>query len=155
MKKKGVWKSILKSYDSPQRIAAGVGVGVALGIIPGTGPVASVFIATFLRVNRLAALAGSLATNTWLSLVTFIFAAKIGSWVLRIDWRIAQNDWKEFFRGFSWPQFFEISFLKILAPVLIGYVIISVGFGIIAYFLAFLLISSLRSLPCFEKTLDK
>ncbi|PIR13657.1 MAG: hypothetical protein COV50_05635, partial [Flavobacteriales bacterium CG11_big_fil_rev_8_21_14_0_20_35_7] len=60
--------------DTPQRIALGLGLGSALGMLPGTGPLAALFLAVVFKVNRASAFLGSLATNIWLSLVTFLLA---------------------------------------------------------------------------------
>ena len=57
--------------DTPHKIALGLGLGVFAGILPGTGPIAAIFLALAFRANRASALLGSLLTNTWLSLVTF------------------------------------------------------------------------------------
>ena len=82
---KSIYDKLVGIKDSPQKIALGFGLGVFCGILPGTGPMASVVLAFVFRVNKVAALAGSLLTNTWLSLVTFVLAVKIGSMVTGAD----------------------------------------------------------------------
>jgi uncharacterized protein (DUF2062 family) len=83
---------LFKINDSPQRIALGLGLGVFLGIIPGTGPLAALFLALLFRVNRASALLGSLLTNTWLSIVTFLLAIKVGSFIMRLNWQSVYAD---------------------------------------------------------------
>ncbi|MDD5669514.1 MAG: DUF2062 domain-containing protein, partial [Candidatus Omnitrophica bacterium] len=63
---KFIYLKIFRINDTPRKIAFGFGLGVFLGILPGTGPVASVIVAAFLHANKAAALLGSLITNTWL-----------------------------------------------------------------------------------------
>ena len=85
-----LYRKLFLLNDSPQRIAIGFGLGVFLGMLPGTGPIASLVMATVLRVNKAAALAGSLLTNTWLSLVCLSLAIQIGDWLIGSQGRLQQ-----------------------------------------------------------------
>jgi len=115
--------------DTPQKKALGFGVGVFLGILPGTGPIAAFVTASFLHLNRASALLGSLLTNTWLSFVTFIAAVKIGSYLLRVDWQQSLQYWRS---G------------KIILPVILGYLIIALFAGLIGYLTALIAIKLIR-----------
>ncbi len=124
---------IFRINDTPQKIALGVGVGVFLGILPGTGPIAAVFMAFILRLNRAAALLGSLLTNTWLSVLTFFLSIKIGSSIIGLDWQEVNRNWAQFFKDFKFMTLFKVATLKIILPVVAGYFVISLCLGIIAY----------------------
>ena len=89
------YERLFKINDSPQKIALGLGLGVFAGILPGTGPLAALFLAFIFRANRASALLGSLATNTWISFVTFVLAIKIGSAILEVSWLDVQAGWKK------------------------------------------------------------
>ena len=130
---KFLYLKLFRINDSPRKVALGFGVGVALGILPGSGPLVSLFLAFIFRINRAAALIGCLATNTWLSFLTFILAIKVGSAILGVDWQQVLQDWSLFLKEFSWGQLFRLSVLKIALPVLIGYLVISVIAGVLAY----------------------
>ena len=67
-----IFDKLFKINDSAEKIALGVGLEVFSGLMPGTGPTAALFLAFIFRANRAAALLGSMLTNTWLSVVTFI-----------------------------------------------------------------------------------
>ncbi|MFH1073554.1 MAG: DUF2062 domain-containing protein [Candidatus Firestonebacteria bacterium] len=56
---------IVRANDSPPRVAAGVAIGVFLGIFPtfGLGLVLAYIFAVILRINKAAAVAGSLIMN--------------------------------------------------------------------------------------------
>jgi uncharacterized protein (DUF2062 family) len=120
-------------HDSPQRIALGFGAGVASGILPGTGPLVSLSLAFIFRLNRAAALIGCLATNTWLSFLTFILAIRLGSGIMGNDGQQVMRDWELFLKEFRWLNLFKLSVLKIALPVLLGYLVISVLLGSLAY----------------------
>lgn len=137
---KFTYSKLFKINDSEQKVALGVGLGVFTGLLPGSGPVAALFLAFIFRVNRAAALLGSLFTNTWLSLVTFILAIKVGSVILKLDWQAVQLQARELFKNFGWAKFFEISFLEILMPVIVGYLVIGLVLGTFSYFITLLLI---------------
>jgi len=126
--------------DSAQKIALGVGIGVFSGLLPGTGPAAALFLAFVFRANRAAALFGSILTNTWLSLVTFILAIKVGSVILKLHWQAVYQKAQGLVYDFHWAKFFKLSFLEVLLPVMIGYLAIGLFLGIISYLITFLII---------------
>jgi len=128
-----LYQKLFNINDTPQRIALGAGLGVFTGIIPGTGPVAALFLAFFFRVNRVSALLGSLMTNTWLSLVTFFLSIKIGSAIYGMDWQDVYNNWILFFKDFRWMRLFKLSIFKIILPVMLGYFIVAFCLGFLVY----------------------
>jgi len=137
---KFIYHKVFRINDSPQKISLGFGLGVFLGILPGTGPIASLVLATFLRVNRASALLGSIITNTWLSLVTFVFSVKIGSFILGIKPQTIRAGWEGLISDFSWGSLLKVSSLKIALPVFLGYVITGLAAGILAYLLVTLIL---------------
>lgn len=112
---------LFKINDTPQKIALGVGLGVFTGLLPGTGPIAALFLAFIFKANRAAALLGSLLTNTWLSLVFFALAIQAGNVILSFSGQKAQ-----------WP--------KVLLPAIIGYLIIGLILSILSYIITLLII---------------
>lgn len=135
---------LFKINDSPQKIALGLGVGVFSGILPGTGPVAALFLALLLRVNRASALLGSLLTNTWLSFLTFIFAIKLGSAILGIEWQKAHWELTCFLKTFNWSGLFRLSILKVIFPAILGYSVIAFSLGFLAYLITLIIILKLK-----------
>ncbi|MBU1869297.1 MAG: DUF2062 domain-containing protein [Candidatus Omnitrophica bacterium] len=139
-----LYLKLFRINDSPQKIALGLGLGVFLGILPGTGPIASLSLAFVFRINRASALLGSLLTNTWLSFVTFILAIKIGSFMLKLNWQETYSQYSEFLKSFHWADLFKLSVLKMLFPLLIGYLIISLALGLLAYLAALIILKLKR-----------
>jgi hypothetical protein len=135
-----ILNKLFKINDSPQKIALGVGLGVFSGLMPGTGPLAALFLAFIFRANRAAALLGSILTNTWLSLVTFILAIKAGSLVLGLHWQDVERKMQGLIHDFGWAKFFKLSFLDVLLPVIIGYIIIGLFLGAAAYLITLAII---------------
>ena len=128
-----IYIKLFRINDSPQKIAQGFGLGVFLGILPGTGPIAALFLAVLLKVNRISALLGSLLTNTWLSVLTFLLSIKLGSAIMGLNWQDTYNNWTSFLKNFSFSGLFKLSVLKIILPVIIGYFIIASCAGLLAY----------------------
>jgi len=128
-----LYSKLVKINDTPQRVALGMGVGVFCGIIPGMGPIASLSLAFLLRINRAAALVGSLATNTWLSFVTFLLSIKIGAGIMGLSWQNVRADWQQYIRNLRPAALFDAPALKVILPVLVGYFVISLCLGILAY----------------------
>ena len=105
--------------------------------MPGVGPVAAIVLSSLLHVNRAAAFVGSLLTNTWLSLATFVLSIKAGSLVTGTHWQDIYQECQTLIKNFKWRYFFDASIIKILKPLFIGYLLVGliVGFsvGIIAF----------------------
>jgi uncharacterized protein len=141
---KSIYHKLVGINDSPHKIAGGFAVGVFLGILPAAGPVASIVVAWILRVNRAAAFVGGLLTNTWLSLVTFVFAIKIGSYITGADWQKVSEQCKEIFKTFNWRAFFDASIMDILKPMFVGYAVVALIAAVIAYVAAFQIVSKRR-----------
>jgi len=141
---KFIYLKLFRIHDTPQRIALGVGIGVFLGILPGTGPIAAIFLALLLRVNRAAALLGSLLTNTWLSIITFLLSIKIGAGIMRVDWQDVHGNWVQFLKGFKVITLFKLATLKIILPVIIGYLVVGFCLGLIAYLVTLIIITQME-----------
>ena len=143
-KSKAYIQNLYRINDSPQRIALGFGLGVFLGVMPGLGIVVSLVLATFLRLNRASALVGTALTNTWLSFAIFILSIKTGSAIIGTSWNEIYAKWNLLIKEFSWQKVFAFSFWEIIRPILLGYVVVSVLLGVVAYLLALLLILGVR-----------
>ncbi len=135
-----IFTKLFRINDSAQKIALGVGLGVFAGLVPGTGPAAALFLALIFRANRAAALLGGLLTNTWLSIVTFILAIKVGSVILKMNWQTVQQRTEGLFKDFSWAKLLKFSVLETLLPVVVGYLILGLIFGVLGYLLTLLII---------------
>jgi uncharacterized protein (DUF2062 family) len=136
---KSIYDKLVKIDDSPQKVALGFGLGVFCGILPGTGPAASVLLAFVFRVNKLAAFAGGLLTNTWLSIVTFVLAIKVGSVLTGSDWKAVYERCKAVIHNISWQELKSVPFTEIILPLAIGYIVVGIGSGFIGYLIAFLI----------------
>jgi len=130
---KSIYLKLFRINDTPQRIAIGVGLGVFCGAFPGTGPIAALFLAFVLRLNRAAALLGSILTNTWLSIPIFLISVKLGSVITSSNYADLQRAWMALMKDFRWADLFEMSFSRIVFPVLAGYLAVSFLIGVLAY----------------------
>ncbi len=128
-----LYQKLVLMDDSPHAIALGFGVGVFLGILPGTGPLAAVGLAFVFKLNKAAALLGSVLTNTWLSVITFVMAVKLGSWICNVSWQDVSAQVKDLIKHFSFHNLFDVSIWQILKPLLIGYALVGVLCGLMAY----------------------
>ncbi|MFY9402765.1 MAG: DUF2062 domain-containing protein [Candidatus Omnitrophota bacterium] len=142
--KKFIYINIIKINDSPQRIALGFGLGIFCGIFPGVGSLAALSLAFILKANRASALLASLISNTWLSLITFLFSIKIGSVILRLDWGLIYQEANSIFSSFTWKTIFKFSLIKLLLPLILGYFIISIIAGLISYFFVLLILKFIK-----------
>lgn len=129
---KQVYLKIFRINDTPIRIALGFGLGVFAGLMPGTGPIAALVLAFLFRVNRASALLASVLSNTWVSLIAFLLAIKIGSVVLGLNYQDVYAGWSALVKNFKWEKLFEASVLDILIPLAVGYFIIALIFAGVA-----------------------
>jgi len=139
---KAIYFKLFKINDNPQKIAMGVGLGVFLGIMPGTGPIAALFLAILFKVNKASALLGSVITNIWLSIPLFLLSAKIGSLVTGLKYSDIYVAWSNFLKDFHWMELFHESVYKIILPVLAGYAIVSLCAGAFAYLFTLIILKS-------------
>lgn len=137
---KFLYLKLFRINDTPQKKALGFSIGVFLGILPGTGPLAALFLAMLLRVNRAASLLGSLLTNTWLSFVTFALSVKIGSAILKVNRQAVLKAWGHFFKTFHLKDLLEISVLETILPVILGYLVIAFCLAVTTYLSALIII---------------
>ncbi|MCX5697181.1 MAG: DUF2062 domain-containing protein [Candidatus Omnitrophica bacterium] len=142
--KKFILERLFQINDSPHKIALGLGVGVFLGVMPGLGIIAALVFAAVFGLNKLATLLGVLVTNTWLSIVTFLLSIRLGSAIMHLHWHDVYNSWIAILKNLKWSELFKASFLNVFIPVALGYLVISLVFGFIAYLITFCWLSHLR-----------
>jgi uncharacterized protein len=125
-----IYLKLFRTNDSAHKIAGGLALGVFLGILPTTGPIAALVVSGFLGVNRASALLGSLLTNTWINIATLGLALKIGNILVKEEWLKA--------------GILNLPILKQGLPLLAGYFVIALGLGIAVYVLALGIINMSR-----------
>ena len=137
---KVLYLKLFRIDDSPQKVALGFGLGVFLGVMPGMGPIAALAVALLIKANRIAALLGSILTNTWLSIPVFFLAVKTGSAVTGVSYDRIKDAWFSLIGNFGWDRLARLSLNDVLIPVIIGYAIVSLAIGVLAYVVAFLIV---------------
>jgi uncharacterized protein (DUF2062 family) len=135
---------LLGIHDSAHRIALGAGLGLFLGVLPGTGPIAAVVGAFLLRANKVAALAGALLVNTWINVVTFPLALALGSFLFGIEPKALAKDWLALTRHFTWHGFVEIGLRDTAVALFLGYTLIGLLLGAFGYAICYLVVVRAR-----------
>ncbi|MEP7131699.1 MAG: DUF2062 domain-containing protein [Acidobacteriota bacterium] len=81
---------LLGREESPERVAAAIGLGIAIGFSPFVGVhlVLALALAVLFRLNKLDAVLGTLAGNVPTWGVVFPLGFSLGRWILRYDRRI-------------------------------------------------------------------
>jgi len=130
---KYIYLKLFTINDSPQRIAIGFGLGAFLGILPGTGPLAALILATLFKLNKAAALLGSILTNTWISLLALVLAIKIGAGIMGLNWQNVYMAWVDLLKDFHWRHLLNMLIVKQILPLIIGYLVISVCISLVVY----------------------
>ncbi|MFA6383905.1 MAG: DUF2062 domain-containing protein [Candidatus Omnitrophota bacterium] len=141
---KSLYIKMFRINDTPQRVSLGFGLGVFTGILPGTGPLIALILAAFFRVNKAAALLGSILTNTWISLATIVLSIKIGAGIMGLEWHNVYNTWQQLLKDFHWNQLLNASIIKLMLPVLTGYLILSFCIALLVYCGALFILSFLK-----------
>lgn len=131
-------------HDSPLKIALGFGLGVFTAVMPGAGPIATLVLAFIFRVNRASALLGCIIFNTWLGFVTFLLAVKTGSAIMGLNYHDVYSGWSEFIKNFSWPGLFKLSFYNIIAPICLGYLMISLILSFFMTVIVFIFVYNIK-----------
>ena len=142
---KFIYLKLFRINDSPQKIAAGFGIGVCLGVLPFTGPIAALTVAFAFRVNRASALLGSLLTNTWLSIPVFFLSLRAGAYIAGIGLKDLHSSWTLVLKNFHWSSLLDLGVYKVIVPIIAGYALVSLAIGAIAYILVLIIVKSTRS----------
>ena len=142
---KFLYLKLWRINDTPQKIAQGFGLGVFLGILPGVGFIAALVMASVLRMNRVSAFLGTLLTNTWLSFVTFLLSIKVGSAIMGLAWQRVHTDVRLLLKDFHWQSLLTASARDVIAPIAVGYCVVSAALGLIAYALMLIIISRIHN----------
>jgi len=140
-----IYLKLVRTNDTAQKVSLGFGLGVFLGIFPGSGPLAALFFSFLLRLNRGSALLGSLLTNTWLSFATFLLSIKVGAFVTGKDFSQTRQAVSAIIKDFHFKDLFNLSIFEIILPLLFGYLIIAFCLGIAAYLAALAIVNRIRS----------
>ena len=126
-------EKLFKINDTPQKIARGFALGVFAGILPGTGPLAALVLAFIFRANAAAALAGSLLTNSWMSLVVLTIALQVGGILTGTEWQTVYQQGQALLKDFHWRNLFSGPVLAVIKPFFVGYAVVSLLLAVIAY----------------------
>lgn len=130
---KSIYIRLFAIDDTPQKIAAGFGMGVFFGVMPAMGGLVAFFFAIIFKVNRASALLGGVLTNTWLSIPVFFLSARIGAAITGASYENIRAGWVGLLKNFKWAGLFKLSVFDIIAPVIIGYIAVSLIMGMLAY----------------------
>jgi len=139
-----IYTELFLINDNPHKIALGLGLGVVAGIMPGMGPVAALFLVFIFRANRAAAVLGSLLTNTWLTIITFLLSIKVGSAIMNMNWKDVYEESWLFLKNFQWQNLFKESIFKVAIPLLVGYLVVSLCLALIVYLVALVIIKGIK-----------
>jgi len=120
---------IVRANDSPPRVAAGVAVGVFLGIFPtfGLGLVLAYVLAVVFRINKAAAVAGSLIMNPLTTPFFWTLSSILGGSLIGTERALILGELKtgNIFKAIG-PAFFAY---------MLGNIIISAVFAVVSYFI--------------------
>lgn len=131
---KSFYEEFVLLNDTPHRIAFGFGIGVLLGILPFTGVIAAVAVAWYFKLNKPAAVLGSMITNTWLGFVVLGMSIHLSCIVLGVKFSHIQEKFEALLKNFQWDTLKDPYILKIVTAVIVGYFILSVVLSVLSYF---------------------
>ena len=137
---KRFFKQFFRIKDTPHKIAAGAAAGIFLGVLPGPGVTASVVVASIFKMNRLAAIAGALATNHWTTIFMFPVAAAVGCFIFGENRAIIIEQFNQIYSLVFKFLFSKEVLFDIVLPLTVGFVAVSGAIALICYLLTFSLI---------------
>ena len=135
-KTKGFIKGILRTKDSPEKIALGLARGVFWGIIPtfGFAILVSLPTAFLFRGNKLAAILGTFVANPFFTPFIYAFEYKVGQLIL-----------KTAPLPLSWDIFNLENLLNISKSLLVRSIFLAIGLALLTYFLVLQIIITYRA----------
>lgn len=140
---------LIRMKDSPHKVAGGMAVGVLLAILPGMGTIAAIVLSSLLRLNRSAAILGTLILNPIAQIPIWVGSYPLGSLLMGQGWRIS-SDVMEKLRELQHVSFMSVAGFKVYCKV-VGKVVMTGGMELLLGFtLITLLITSLSYLFTFK-----
>lgn len=131
--------------DTPHKIASGASLGIFLGIAPGAGVAATLVLSSILSVNRLAAMTGVLATNTWSLIVALPLSATVGGYLFGGSKTYLIEQFHQYYQlGYKVFLKKEILF-DIVLPLAVGFAVVSGLSALFCYLSIFSLIKWRRN----------
>lgn len=128
--------------DTPHKIAAGTALGIFLGIVPGEGVITTLVLASVFKLNRLASVAGVVATNMWGTLVVLPLAALVGSVLSGNNASdIVYQFQNSYHLGFKFFMSKAILF-DMVFPLVFGFILVAGLIALTFYMLIFFLLKS-------------
>ena len=128
-------ETLVNFKGTPHQLAASFGLGVVLGTLPGTGPIAAAVTAGVLRLNLPLMVGGALLTNP----LTLPF---VYGWSFLIG-RTLLGDWT--------PTGFLIRILRVLLGTLVGNLVLAVGLGVAGYLVVLSVVAVTRFYLHFQR----
>ena len=111
--------------DTPHHIAGGAALGFFLGIIPGEGVLATIVLTSLFRLNRVAGLAGVVATNMWTTALVLPLAAATGGFIFGKSPEALAAQFEQNY-ALGWHYLIaKALLLNVALPLMIGYIVIA------------------------------
>ncbi|MFH0969604.1 MAG: DUF2062 domain-containing protein [Patescibacteria group bacterium] len=139
---KNKFKNLIKQFflinDTPQKISGGAALGIFLGIFPGEGVFSTLFFAAVFRLNKLAATAGVLATNMWMTAVALPAAAFVGGFLFNEKYSDLIRQFQNYRHTDTIKEVFLFSlsiFSQTFLPLLVGFFVVAGAISLGFYFL--------------------
>ena len=124
---KGRLKIMMDFRGTPHQLSFAFGLGVTLGIIPGTGAIAAAALASVLRLNLPLMVAGALLTNPITTPFVYIGSYFLGQKILG-------------------DQLGLRPLAKAILSTAIGNLVLAVGLGLFGYLLVFIVVTVARAI---------
>ena len=134
-KVKKTYNLLLYEHGSPRRLALAFSLGIFIGVSPFVGlhTLLAIIFSYLFRLNKPAALLGTLVFNPLLAPFLIFFSLEIGSWILlyrhitlptltEINTLLKEPNWQELFNEFFFPYF--------LGSLILGAILAFVAFWI-------------------------
>ncbi len=119
-------RALVNFRGTPHHLALSFGLGVFLGVIPGTGAIAAAAVAALFRLNLPVMVAGSLLTNPVTAPFVYVGSYLLGHWLLG-DWLPAGT------------------IRQVLLGTLAGNLVIAAGLGLTGYLLVLGIVIFIRN----------
>jgi len=135
-----LYHQIIDINDTPEKIALGMAIGIALGILPtfGMGIILAIGLAFLLKANRLSAILGTVIANPWIAPFFWMTSYAVGWLLLGRGWADLQAEW-ELYKNNA-KSLGELIGKDILLPYIIGNVILTAIFTITGYMITLKLV---------------
>jgi len=130
---KNIYFKLLKTNDTPHRIALGFAIGIFYGLVPFVGVIFTFLTAIIFRANKATALIGCFVTNTWMTAILLLPSVRVGAKIFGLEWQDIWLDLSRYLKMANIKDIYKAASKDVVIPALVGFFVLAFLIALASY----------------------